>query len=148
MAYKETVEPEKQFTRIIPDYEVNIIAAVILMPRNASYMYEVISGGAKISYAYEITAFNENDQKIYNKLIRNNISETYKRCQNQRIQNVFGGVEKATFIANKNMERECNNGNSDVDIDALRLRINYEIIDGIRLILPIQTALKAGISYY
>jgi hypothetical protein len=60
----ESVLTEKVQTITYGFFDVNIIYASLYMPKNASYLYEVVTGGAKIEYGYEVTAFKGN-KKIY-----------------------------------------------------------------------------------
>ncbi len=99
------------------------------MPRNASYLYDVISGGAEIEYGYVITAVADN-KTVYDKLVRGKVEREYKRCQNKRIQNVFGGVNSAGFIANDDMKNRCS-GQSSLDINDLRGEVFSILVEGI-----------------
>lgn len=144
LSYKEKEIPESRVTRTIPQHEVNPLQAVLLMPRNSSYMYEVVSGGSEISYAYEITAFNGNGEIIYNKLLRDNIRKTYNNCINRRIQNVFGGIQNASFIANSQMENECGGNNNKVSLRDLQQMVFALLLDEIKMIESIKIAIEAG----
>ena len=69
-------------------------------------MYDVISGGSKIEFAFEIIAYDLNGE-VFNKLLRNNVSARYKRCINKRAQNVFGGVSGSNFDAKSKVTSYC-----------------------------------------
>ena len=63
----------------------------------------------------------------------------YRRCQNDRIQNVFGGVSSAGFVANEDMQRRCSGPNS-LSMDELRRDIFSKIVDGVLKVPPIKIA--------
>jgi hypothetical protein len=57
----ESVLTEKVQTITYGFFDVNIIYASLYMPKNASYLYDVVTGGAKIDIdGYEVTAFKGN----------------------------------------------------------------------------------------
>jgi hypothetical protein len=111
--------------------QVNFAAAVLLMPRNASYIYDVASGGIELSYAYEVKAAAKGHAP-FNKLIRDKTARAWRSCSNARIQNVFGGVQPASFVANDHMQQICSGGGSPVGIDALRDDALEAILKAIR----------------
>jgi hypothetical protein len=108
------------------------------MPRNASYIYEVVSGGAELEYGYVVTA-TVDGKVIYDELIRVKVGGQYRRCQNARIQNVFGGTSSAGFVANDDMRQRCA-GPSSVSIEQLRQEVFSKIIDGVLKVPPIKLA--------
>ena len=114
----EKTLPERTQTITYAQYEVNFLAGALLMPRNASYLYEFISGGNEIDYGYVVTAAIDG-KTVYDEVIRGKVGAEYGRCQNARIQNVFGGVSSAEFIANDDMQRRCN-ASSPVSMEVLR----------------------------
>lgn len=128
--------PEKTETISYSQYDVNALQAALLMPRNASYLYEVTSGGAEIEYGYAISV-NQKGRKIYDDIIRGRVNKKYQRCQNARIQNVFGGVAPANFIANDHMQKTCSQ-NDSISIDSLRQEIFDKVTDSILNVEPIR----------
>uniref|UniRef100_Q46MB7 Uncharacterized protein n=2 Tax=Cupriavidus TaxID=106589 RepID=Q46MB7_CUPPJ len=54
LRHEERVQPERTETVTVAQYNVNIVAAALLMPRNASYLYDKRTGGISLEYAYEI----------------------------------------------------------------------------------------------
>lgn len=129
---------ERSRTITYAQHEVNLLSAALLMPRNASYLYEVVSGGAEIEYGYVVSAVADG-KKIYDEVIRGKVGGEYRRCQNARIQNVFGGVSSADFVANEDMQQRCS-GPSSVSIDELRKDILSKIVDGVLKVPPIKVA--------
>lgn len=123
----ERVFPERSQTITYAQSEVNILEAALLMPRNASYMYEVITGGAEIEYAYVVSAVADGST-IYDEVIRGKVGGEYSRCENPRIHNVFGGVNVAGFIANDDMQRRCATS-STIEIVELREEVFSKIAD-------------------
>lgn len=106
------------------------------MPKKATYAYEVVSGGAEIEYGYVVSAIADG-KSIHDELIRGKVDGQYRRCQNARIQNVFGGVSPADFVANEDMQQRCS-GPSSVAIEDLRKEVLLKIIDGVMKVAPIK----------
>ena len=134
----EKVLPEQSQTITYAQHEVDTMSAVLLMPRNASYIYEVVSGGAEIEYGYVVTAIADG-KTIYDELIRGKVGGQYRRCQNSRIQNVFGGTSSAGFVANDDMRQRCA-GPSSASIEQLRQEVFSKIMDGVLKVPPIKLA--------
>ena len=130
--HDEHKEPERQQTITYAQYEVDTVQAVLLMPRNASYIYEIVSGANEIEYGYAIDSAPIYGQKAEN-LIRGKVGGSYSRCLNGRIQNVFGGASSAGFQANDDMRRRCS-GPSEISMDTLRGEVMTKIIDSIKSI--------------
>lgn len=108
------------------------------MPQNASYLYELVSGGAEIDYGYVVSAYRKGI-KIHDQVVRGRVGGDYARCQNPRIQNVFGGVSSAGFVANEDMERRCSTTRT-VSMDRLRAEVQEKITEEILRVSPIKTA--------
>lgn len=134
----EKTLPERSETITYAQYEVNLVGAALLMPRNASYLYEVISGSAEIEYGYVISAVS-GGKTIHDEVIRGKVGGEYRRCQNARIQNVFGGVSTADFVANNDMQQRCA-GPGSASIDELRKVVYSKVVDGVLKVPPIKTA--------
>ena len=134
----EKTLPERSQTITYAQHEVNTLSAALLMPRNASYLYEVVSGGAEIEYGYVVSAVADG-KTIYDEVIRGKVGGEYRRCQNARIQNVFGGVSSAGFVANNHMQQRCA-GPSSASIDELRKDVFSKVVDGILKVPPIKVA--------
>lgn len=132
----EKTLPERLQTITYAQHEVNVLSAAFLMPSNASYLYEVVSGGAEIEYGYVVSA-SKNGKPIYDEVIRGKVGGEYRRCQNARIQNVFGGVSSAGFVANDDMQRRCADPNS-ASIDELRKEIFSRVVDDVLKVPPIR----------
>lgn len=106
-----------------PQHEVNTFAAVMLMPRDSTYMYEYSSGGIEIEYGYTVKV-SQGGKVFLDELVRGTKRESYVSCANKRIVNVFGGVSGATFIANDDMKRNCANASDNVpSIQLLRAQV-------------------------
>jgi hypothetical protein len=119
LQWDERLAPARAQTVIYSTDQVNFVSAVLLMPRNASYIYEVTSSGIELAYAYEVKAQGKG-QPPFNKLIREKASRQWHSCSNARIQNVFGGVQPASFVANPHMQQTCSGGGSPVSVEQLR----------------------------
>ena len=117
----ERTLPDQKETISYTQDQIGVFDAALLMPRGATYMYDIQSGGAEIEYGYVVSMVSGNN-KTYENIVRGKLKEKYGYCLNARIRNVFGGVSPARFIANSDMEYRCNNGYAkSVSIDALRL---------------------------
>jgi hypothetical protein len=134
----EKTLPEQTQTITYAQHEVNLVNAVLLMPKNASFLYEVVSGGIEIEYGYVISEV-EDGRTICEEVIRGKVEAEYRRCQNARIRNVFGGITSANFVANKDMQQRCS-GPTSVSMEDLRKEVFLEIADGVLKIPPIKTA--------
>lgn len=134
--HDERVLPERSQTIMYDQSDINLLAAVLLMPRGSSYLYEVISGGAEIEYGYVVTALLDG-KAIYDEVIRGKVGGEYRRCQNGRIHNVFGGVSSAWFIANDDMQRRCS-GPSSASIEGLRSETLSKLVESVLKVPPIK----------
>lgn len=138
--HDERTLPERTQTITYAQHQVSLLSAALLMPRNASYLYEVISGGAEIEYGYVVDAVADG-KTVYDKVIRGRVGGEYQRCQNARIQNVFGGVNPADFVANDDQQQRCS-GASAASMDRLRREVLSKVVDGVRE-LPVVRAAEA-----
>ena len=120
---------EQTQTITYAQYEVNLVEALLLMPRNASFRYELVTGGAEIDYGYVVTAMRDG-AKIYEQVVRGKVGGESRRCINARIQNVFGGITSAGFVANSDMANRCS-GSSFVSIDSLRKDVFSKLVEGV-----------------
>ena len=124
----ERILAEQTQTITYAQYQVNVVEALLLMPRNASFLFEQISGGAEIEYGYVVTA-QVNGVRVHDEVLRGKVGGESRRCQNARIQNIFGGVQPASFVANPDMARRCT-GIATVSIDELRQQVLAKVAAG------------------
>lgn len=136
--HDERIRPESAQTITYSQHQVNLLGAALLMPQNASYLYELVSGGSEIDYGYVVTAYR-GGTKIHDQVVRGKAGGDYARCQNPRIQNVFGGVSSAGFVANDDMNRRCTSTGA-VSMDRLRGEVLEKIVEEILRVQPIKTA--------
>lgn len=134
----EKILPERSQTITYAQHEVDTMKAVLLMPRNASFLYEIVSGGAEIEYGYVVTAITD-EKTVYDEVVRGKVGGEYRRCQNSRIQNVFGGVSSAGFVANDDMQQRCA-GPSSSSIEELRRDVLTKVVDSVLKAPPIKVA--------
>lgn len=134
----ERTLPERTLTITYAQHQVNLISAALLMPRNASYLYEVVSGGAEIEYGYVVSAITDG-KTAYDKVIRGKVGGEYRHCQNARIQNVFGGVNPADFVANEDQQQRCS-GPSATSMDQLRNEVLSKVVEGVKEVPAIKAA--------
>lgn len=105
--------------------QVNFLAGALLMPNNASYLYDVSKTKSSLEYGYVIKALG-----VEELLVRGLEQSVSVECLNTRIHNVFGGVSSADFIANNDMKNRCaKSGNKD--IGNLRDIVYGKVVDGI-----------------
>jgi hypothetical protein len=123
------------------DYQVDALKAGLFMPRNASYIYEVITSGAAIEYGYVVTASTDGKQ-TYEEVVRGDERLESKRCQNARVQNAFGGTKPAGFVANDDMALRCAGDNVDA-IGTARSRVNRAIAAAIFRVPQIKKVVDA-----
>lgn len=105
---ERTNSPATQ-TVVLGPGDIDFFSYALLMPRNASYAFELVEGSASIEYAYEIQHLG-GGKVIEDKLLRDKVSDSYKSCSNARVINVFGGVQAAGFYANERMKNLCSGG--------------------------------------
>ena len=130
--------PERTQTITYAQHEVSFLAGALLMPRNASYLYEVVSWGNEINYGYVVTAVVDG-KVVCDEVVRGKVEAEYSRCQNARIQNVFGGVSSAEFVANDDMQRRCSIP-SPVSMEVLRDEVLSKIALGVLKVPSIKSA--------
>ena len=109
--HDERTLPERRDTVTYSQYQVNLASAVLLMPRNASYLYDISSSGSAIEYGYVVAVEGGTGTTRHEEVVRGTTSGEEIRCSNARIQNVFGGVQAANFVANEDMAARCGGGN-------------------------------------
>lgn len=138
LRFDEKISQEKQQTIVYSNYQVNALSAALLMPKNASYLFDLYSGGAEIEYGFLISA-SSGKKPLYKELVRGRVNESYQRCQNYRVQNVFGGITSANFVANQDMESKCA-GQTSLNLEYMRKEVMSKIVDVVKKIPPIQRA--------
>lgn len=142
--HEERVTPERSETVTYAQHEVNIVNAVLLMPKNASYIYDVVKGANEVEYGFVLTAAYDG-RTIYDELLRGKVGGSYTRCTNARVQNVFGGVSSAGFVANSDMQSRCFSGdNTPKTIDELRGNVIDKLVEGILKVPTINAAYDAN----
>lgn len=110
--------------------QVDLLLAALLMPRNASYQFELRTGGAEIEYGY-VVSFWKGGQRMAEEVVRGKLSGVFNKCENPRVVNVFGGVTSAEFVANDDMRSACS-GKHEVSMDTLRTQLIIKIVDQVR----------------
>ncbi|KAA0573336.1 hypothetical protein FZ983_30450 [Azospirillum sp. B21] len=146
LQWDERASPQQTQTVTYSQTDVNLLAAALLMPRNASYIYEVSSGGVQLSYAFEVKATSKG-APAFDELVRDRASREWRSCSNARIQNVFGGVQRADFVANDHMQTVCGNGGSPSSPDALRSEAISRLVTAIGRIPGIAKASGSTSSF-
>jgi hypothetical protein len=126
---------EKEFpstTRTVTysNSQVDILSAVLLMPKGASYQFDMRTGGAEIEYGYVVSTW-KGGKRLSESVVRGKIGGEFRSCENARIVNVFGGVTSAGFDANNDMRSACSN-QTPVSLDTLRNGVLTAITEKIR----------------
>jgi len=135
---------ERTETITYAQHQVNIVSAALLMPNNASYIYDIVSGGKEIEYGYVVSA-HKGGEKIFDKVIRGTVNGKYEKCQNSHIQNVFGGVSPANFIANDDMRQRCSGSRSNPrTMESLRKSVYSKVVEGVLEIPSIDRVNRAN----
>lgn len=116
--------------------QVDILSAALLMPKNASYQFDLRTGGAEIEYGYVVSAWRDG-KKLSEGVVRGKVGGEYRKCENARVVNVFGGVSAAGFMANDDMRRACS-GPTTVSMDDLRGQVLEKITAQVRSIPEIE----------
>ena len=117
LRWDEHEPAERTQTVTYATHQVNLAAAILLMPRNATYQYEHMQGRLELEYGIRVTVASSPG---WEHLIRGTESRTYSSCANARIRNVFGGVQPASFMANSHMQSLCGAGASRPTMRQLR----------------------------
>lgn len=119
---KVTIEKLRSEERQLPSqsqtisyarHEVDMVSAVLLMPRNASYVYEWSRGGVELEYGY-VVRVSQNNKVLLDELMRDTLTEKFVSCSNRRVVNIFGGAERADFVANSDMSSKCSGSTSSI----------------------------------
>jgi hypothetical protein len=92
-----------------------------------------------------VSAVAADSKTIYDEIVRGKVGGEYRRCQNARIQNVFGGVTSADFVANDDMQQRCSGQNS-ASVEDLRKDILSKIVNNVLKIPPIKAVHKVNIG--
>lgn len=103
-------------------HQVDFGSALLLMPQNASYQFDLRTGGAEIEYGYVVSLFR-GGKRISEEVVRGKLGGSSISCENARIVNVFGGVTAATFLANNDMRSVCGSGGKKTSMDDLRSQL-------------------------
>jgi hypothetical protein len=142
LRYNESRLPEHTQTITYAHHEVNLPRAIVLMPRNASYLYEITTGGVEIEFAFTVKAY-QLGHPIADELVRDRLTSAYSTCANVRVQNVSGGVQTAGFIANDDMLKRCAGSGTPTDLDSLRNMVYHQIAEQVAKIAPIARVQEA-----
>lgn len=121
----EKVLPVESRTVTYSYGQVDILSAALFMPKNASYQFDLKSGGAELDYGYVVSTW-KNGVKLDERVLRGKLGGSFRKCENPRVINVFGGVSSAGFMANDDMKQACSN-QKDVSMDGLRSELLEKI---------------------
>lgn len=127
--YDEHNEPPKTETIRYAQGQVNVMAAALFMPRNATYAYNYTSDSLSIEYGFEVSVI-ENGKTVHTEVVRGRDHATNSSCSGATVQNVFGGVQPAGFVANDDMAARCRN-TGRITMDDLRRRVDRKVVDAV-----------------
>lgn len=123
--------PNTKQTITYAQHEVNLVSAVMLMPRNASYVFDYEKGGLELEYGYVLKII-QGCKILLDELIRGTLTKNFVSCSNQKVVNVFGGTTRADFTANSEMASMCSGAtNSPPSIQQLRKQVLKLVVDKI-----------------
>ena len=100
-------ETETQTVRYAK-YEVQFLAALFLMPDNATYQFENTKGGIEYEYAFNVALQGQDISDEF--VLRKRGGVSWSSCSGQRVVNVFGGSQPADWIANAAQRDLCGGG--------------------------------------
>lgn len=123
--HDENARPPYTETVTYSQGQVNFFAGALLMPRNASYLFDISKSESMIEYGYIIRIAGTEEI-----LVRGQEKGTSVNCMNARIQNVFGGVSPAGFVANNDMQSRCS-GSGNKDMQAIRNNVYKKIAESV-----------------
>lgn len=138
LRYEERVQPEQRNTISISQTEIGVVRAALLMPRNATYMYDAVTKSVEIDYAFELKA-SQKGVDLPSVLLRDRAMQQTHLCSNFRVQNVFGGSEPVTWYANDRMQADCGGsaGSAAASIDVVRQQVLAALAQAILTLPPI-----------
>lgn len=128
-------------TVVVDHSAVDIMTAVLLLPRNASVLFDVTKGESSLEYAYELILM-VNGKPAGEKLLRDRTKENWHQCSNLRYQNVFGGVGALGVWPNQQVQSFCQSGQEPVSPAKLKSRAHQTIVNSILAFDPVAAALK------
>jgi hypothetical protein len=102
----ERDRPERTQTIRYGQHQLNMLGALFFMPRNATYAYDLTTGGIDVKYSYDVR-IDRAGRTVFDDRVSGTAKADYGFCTDARIQNVFGGIEPAPFIANSDMQQRC-----------------------------------------
>lgn len=123
--------PDQSQTITYAFHNVDPVQAALFMPRHASYMYDIKSGGVELEYGY-VVHLEQNGITLLDELVRGTIKENFVRCENPRVVNVFGGITRANFVANGDMSSRCSGATtSSPSVQTLKGQVLALLVDKI-----------------
>lgn len=127
--YDESSEAPRTETIRYSQGQVNVMAAVLFMPQNATYAYNYTTNSLSIEYGFEVSVI-ENGKTVHTEVVRGRDHTTNSNCSGATIQNVFGGIQPAGFVANDDMAARCRNTET-LTMDDLRKRVDRKVVDAV-----------------
>jgi hypothetical protein len=144
LRFNEHRIPERTETTTYDTYQVNLVGAVLLMPKNATYLFDRTTGGYEISYSFLVQLY-KNEILLVSEKISGQEKKEYSFCNNARIRNVFGGVSPATFVANPHMQSMCTSDTKSVDTEEVYANVIKALGSRIITMHPIYDRVNYGI---
>jgi hypothetical protein len=138
---REEAQPQTRRTVVVPNHEVDILAAVLLLPRGASVLFDVVEGGASLTYAYEIVV-TQDGRPVWDKLVRDTARSSWHRCEGMRAQNVFGGLHGFNQFPNQQAANFCNSSGAQTTPEQMRREAQRRIANEIANAPPIRDAIQ------
>lgn len=134
--------PERTEQKRVPSSDFTFVAA-LAYPKNATAIYDVVTGGYSVRYAYQ--ALLKLDGKMVDEaLIRGRTKKEYKYAKNLYYQNVFGGTGVSWAYPNERVQSLFANGTRSVNPESVRNQATDDLIRKIKEIDRIKAATSFG----
>jgi len=128
---KERQIPVQTQTISYTEHEVDFFESAFYMPRNSTYMFDLVEGGVELEYGY-VVRLEYSNEKLIDDVVRGTLHENFTNCKNKRIVNVFGGTSSPNFIANDHMQSMCDSSaNLQPSYQDLKDRVQDLLVDKI-----------------
>lgn len=146
LRYEERPQAEARSTVSVGYNDVGTVRAALLMPRGATYLYDLVTSGAEIDYVYEVKA-TQGGAEVGASVLRDRARQDHRACANFRVQNVFGGVKPVDWYANDRMQADCAGGSAGTagaSMDAARKQVLEALAARVAALPPLARAAALG----
>lgn len=142
LQWEKISKPEKTQSVTYAQHEVYLLQA-LSMPKNASFLYDVSSGGVTFNYAFEVKMNDHTGKEVYSSVVREQISKDWRSCSNSRIKEVTGVIQPANFIANDKMQSVCSGALPPSNENWMRESALHAVVSSIYKAKPIEQIISS-----